>query len=346
MTPHITANPSPNSTHSGSCVARESDSASCRGLCALSPKGYQTTLFGANLEKCPVNFFQNGLSLKCKQCPPITTYTDRGGLTNVNECECTAGHAWQMVAGFTGCAQCPPRSYKSAAGFSSCMACPPNATSLPASVALVACRCDADFTGPFGGSCTACPANAQSVTASLEPTACRCNAGFTGNNGSPCVSCVAGTYKDAVGSSSCTACPAGTFSSTVAGTSIQVCVSCHAGTYSGQSGADSNSTCQPCPPGTSTRGQQRQTSTLGCLPCLVGTYAADPKGNAQCDNCPIDTYSNQVAATSLAACLMCSSTQVSVPQWQQGGMRRETCFSWNRQRCKVKSLNRFFIRSY
>ena len=97
MTPHITANPSPNSTHSGSCFPRESDGASCRGLCALSPKGYQTTLFGANLEKCPVNFFQNGLSLKCKQCPPITTYTDRGGLTNVNECECTAGHAWQMV---------------------------------------------------------------------------------------------------------------------------------------------------------------------------------------------------------------------------------------------------------
>jgi len=78
-------------------------------------------------------------------------------------------------------------------------------------------------------------------------------------------------------------------------------------------GADSNFTCQPCPPGTSTLSQPGHTSTACYLPCLVGTYAKDPQGNAECDDCPIDTYSNQEAAASLATCVLCSSTQVSLP---------------------------------
>ena len=51
--------------YTSTCVKRQSDGASCPGLCASSPVGYQNTLWGANLKECLVTSYHNGSFMKC-----------------------------------------------------------------------------------------------------------------------------------------------------------------------------------------------------------------------------------------------------------------------------------------
>ena len=106
--------------------------------------------------------------------PLIGTYTARGSLSSIAECECTVGHS--RIKGV--CVACAEGSYKDQAGDVSCSVCHTNSQSPAASISAEACYCIADFFGPPLGPCTACPANSHALAGSVLGDSCACNAGY------------------------------------------------------------------------------------------------------------------------------------------------------------------------
>jgi len=96
--------------------------------------------------------------------------------------------------------------------------------------------------------CTSCPLYSNIPAASpgvlIDGNACRCNAGYSGPDGGTCTACEGGNYKSTQGSASCIKCSAGKYS---AGSANSQCTSCAAGTYSTEYGATHPDTCQNCP---------------------------------------------------------------------------------------------------
>jgi len=58
----------------------------------------------------------------------------------------------------------------------------------------------------WSSACALCPENSLSLPGSVAVGACRCNAGWTGPDGGACGQCVANTFKAEAGSATCKAC--------------------------------------------------------------------------------------------------------------------------------------------
>jgi len=67
--------------------------------------------------------------------------------------------------------------------------------------------------------CQSCPNHSDSPASSISIIACTCNAGWTGPDGGLCTQCVAGKYKIASGDAACSNCSAGQYSAANGATS-------------------------------------------------------------------------------------------------------------------------------
>merc|ERR1712072_1086092 len=180
-------------------------------------------------------------------------------------------------------------------------------------------RCSPTFSSPFGSTSeSAC----VSVT-SLKKPADVCPPGTT-KDADGCTKCPQGTYSDAV-NSACVACPIGT-TSPIGSKSEKMCVADSAGCPMGTYGTGGNSECTACPPGSflnfaGATSVDQCRKCPGKLPspagsfskracgtgdkCPAGTFAKQRGALFFCKKCPENTYSAEVGAQSVDACILC-----------------------------------------
>jgi hypothetical protein len=197
------------------------------------------------------------------------------------------------MRGYTGsdggeCAPCAVKQFKNTTGSAPCSSCPANSYSLPASVSLVNCTCEAGYEGPRGGPCALCPADffklnpgpeacQACLSAPCGPDEYRVNCGGT-NDGvcAKCDACPDGKYRQGCSGLSagacaeCGACPEGRFRVGCDYTSpggCQACPFCPRGQYNANCSAASTKTCKPCAacPGTQIRAGCERTSPGTCI---------------------------------------------------------------------------------
>jgi len=284
------------------CAARESDGTSCPGLC-VAPAGFQATAWGANVEACPANAYQDGSGVQCAPCPAPSTFTAHGGLASVAECACTAGHS--RVSGV--CVACAAGSYKAAPGAGTCVLCVGDTTTQePGSTSLAECVCDADFE-LVNAVCRRCVAPAAKhhpgneaciscgVGGALDPaephnqTSCECQAGYAGD-WRGCAACAVGYHKSGVGEGPCVKCAEHATTAQAASASIADCRcsppelwepgpaggpdvpggSCVSACLAGATGGAG--ACEPCPAGTF----KPEQGPAACTPCPAPTTDSDP----------------------------------------------------------------------
>src|SRR4051812_38245232 len=111
--------------------------------------------------------------------------------------------------------------YKSTIGSAACTSCALNSgtVGVTASTAVTACKCDAGYSGPDGGTCTG-------IT-TLAPLLSLVNFEFPRF----CVACAVGSYKSSSGSATCTTCNPNFSTVSTGSTAITSCI-CNAG-YTG-----------------------------------------------------------------------------------------------------------------
>lgn len=162
-------------------------------------------------------------SLSCSLCP--TNTVSPSGSDDILNCICDLGYTGPDGA---ACSACPPGTYKNVDGSGLCSDCAAG-TYLNVSA---------------GSACVACPAGDRSISlpATIFVDGCLCNAGYTGPDGGNCTACGAGTFKALNGSGSCGACPIDTFASSAGATA---CDACAEGTST--NGTTGRSVCFLCP---------------------------------------------------------------------------------------------------
>ena len=130
----------------------------------------------------------------------------------------------------------------------------------------------------------------------MDAANCSCGKGYTsGPDGGTCVACVAGTYKDANGSTPCTKCSRGKYSTGAARISEATCDDCPANAYSGP-----GSTICTCIEG--------HTGPDGgvCTACVAGTFK-DLNGSSPCTLCSPGKYSMETGEILELTCDACTA---------------------------------------
>jgi syndecan 4 len=196
---------------------------------------------------------------------------------------CVAGK-YKTITGSSACEECGFGKYSTNTGatvVSTCLSCPANTYQ--------------DILGATKlTDCKSCPSNSKTIKSSGggNIVACICNAGYTGPDGGPCTACVAGKYKTTIGSDDCTDCDIGTYSTTVGATSADTCLYCDffmtttasgsttcicdMGSYS----ADGGVSCEQCSPGK----YQDGFGSTECINCETGKNSHETYWN--CIQCP------------------------------------------------------------
>ncbi len=133
------------------------------------------TLNGVICQACAVGKYKQYVGLAaCSDCPSYTT-TLLTGSDMLTDCKCEVGYT-----GPDGqeCVECESNTFKNETGSGACYGCPEHSTT--------------------------------EITLGLftEIEACKCQAGFSGPDGGSCVACGPGTFKGHVGSEACAPCPA------------------------------------------------------------------------------------------------------------------------------------------
>jgi hypothetical protein len=134
--------------------------------------------------------------------------------------------------------------------------------------------------------CSSCPAGTRKDISGLSPyqTEIMRQKGEPGTQEAnplyTCVVCPAGWAQEDQNQMSCEICSIGQFSDSGAPT----CMKCDLGKYGSAPGE--------------------------CDDCGPGTYQ-DGKGETECKNCPVDTFSSEVEATSISECDMCSNERTT-----------------------------------
>jgi hypothetical protein len=195
------------------------------GVCTACAAGtYKTTTGSVACTTCAAATFSTTagatVATTCLACP-ANSGASCSGCNTLASCTCNVGYT-----GPDGgvCTACEVAKWKSTTGSGPCTSCPffSGGTCAPCTDST-ACKCNAGYSGPDGGSCwacasakyksttgsqacTSCPANSGGGGSAL--TMCLCDAGFTGPNNGACTPCAAGTYKSLTGSAACTSCPA------------------------------------------------------------------------------------------------------------------------------------------
>jgi len=150
--------------------------------------------------------------------------------------------------------------------------------------------------------CVSCHSTQHSNSGSTAKTDCKCNVGYIGVDGvATCTICAVGKYKNGNNPGVCTLCPVDTYNS-IAGlsgsTSCMPCPERSSTTGGGNTGSDA---CK-CDEGTFVNSGGG--SQWVCNQCKAGTYSDQPNSQ-QCDNCPFDTYQDDIGATREQDCHNC-----------------------------------------
>jgi len=207
-------------THTGAdaCVDcpvdSQSPNASSTATACLCNVGF-TGENGDTCEMCAVGKYKDQSGpIECFSCPSNSNSPQQSAV--ITACACNAGYSGEDGS---GCSECGAGTYQSV-----------NSTS---------------------NNCSLCADNSNSLPTSDSVLACLCNAGYSGMNGGNCSACLAGTYKNNTGSSDCINCVAGQYSAEIGATS-NVCINCVAGTFSNNVAANDITTCQDCVAGSYT----------------------------------------------------------------------------------------------
>lgn len=244
----------------------------------------------------------------CTTCPQ-KSFTKLTGNDVVQDCECNAGYT-----GPNGghCTACVAGKYKLTPGSHECTSCPENTWST-------------EVGSTNGATCQECPTFSVSAEGSDTKSACLCKVGYTGEGGNappipdwlkmwakdspmgsvmwathytvPCSACTTGTYKDTDGPMACTNCASNTYSTAGAAVSVETCRSCPDNMLSAPgSNALTNCNCN-----------MGYTGADGdvCTACVPGKFKTT-SGAVMCTDCPLHTYSVDVAKTD-STCTDCSS---------------------------------------
>ena len=237
------------------------------------------------------------LESACQNCPADAT--SLVGSTALASCQC--------VPGFSGanggsCTQCYAGQYKMLKGPQACSVCP-NAT----------------WSSVFGATsnltCAQCQAYSLSRAGSTIYTDCHCDVGYYTNDmllpNATCSRCTPGTYNSELGAIACSKCTAGKYSVNYTASSNEVCKTCMIG-YS----AEGRSQCELCPENAIALPGSAVAQDCKCVPgysgpdggtcqyCIAGKFKTE-NGSALCTECPLDTYSNQIARTFESDCDYC-----------------------------------------
>ena len=169
------------------------------------------------------------------------------------------------------------------------------------------------------GGCAPCPAGTRSIAGGAAVECPPCLVGTFSFPGFPsCYTCLPGTYAPLPGATACLLCPAGSIADT-----SSTCTPCPRNTYS----ASASHPCMPCPfdevaPGGATACTRcppwRMRIDDACSPCPAGQYMDSfSPGDVVvgdgaevlygCVRCPAGKFNPLPAATSAAACTLCSS---------------------------------------
>ena len=271
--------------------------------CAACPPGTFKNVTGNFIcSPCDVNTFNPNAGVtssnQCQKCPQFSTSIQ--GTSASSNCLCDPGYSPRDLQ---ACQQVPIGSYKISSGNAAglVLGCPAGSTTVaPGGKSFDACECSAGFEGRPNTTCTQvragfykthvgnglaqtqCPANSTSPVGSSSQLNCSCLPGFTGPNGGPCTACETGKFKTAGGPLACDNCPGN--STSVAGSTAITNCRCNPG-YHGPDGGQ-------------------------CSACGVGKFSNTTGGS--CMNCPENTYSGVLGATSSAQCLQCRDNSVSL----------------------------------
>jgi len=278
-----------------------SDGVSCPNLTS-AVAGYEVTDSGENLVECMVNHYQDGSGIVCTQCQAPDTYTARGGLVSIMECECAAYYV--LVNGV--CMLCAVGSYQSA-NDGGCTLCPDNSTTLAASSTSISqCVCVVDFE-LVSGVCSPCQASAFKYNhgndacincgtgAALRPdephtpNACECQAGYIGPRNA-CSACPEGSYTTGPGATQCVSCPMHATTSEAASTNISECF-CPPPLWEAAATGVCLSSCAA--------GQHGAASS--CAPCAAGSYK-EAQGPQACTPCPPPRDSSRPGSVLVTSC--------------------------------------------
>ena len=261
----------------------------------------------APCSNCESGKYSTGTSPSvCLQCPE-KTWTAASKSPSLQSCLCAPGYAGPPGG---PCFQCPFGIYSTTLGSSSCLECAAGTYySLP-NVSAVA---------TVDNFCRVCPLFSWSLPGSLSVQACTCNAGYIqqdrsdgyrsctacrpGSYATPgtqtCLMCSVGKYSDSEGASSCKMCPAYQTNLLNGSRAVSDCV-CGCGYYFGQSNPSSSGTCAACPAGQYKEGLDGAASD--CKQCPADMYSEN-QGACFCSKqCPPDSNSGLIAAGAFCTC--------------------------------------------
>ena len=242
-----------------------------------------------------VEDFQKGMSIEfiaetnyldlygCKDCS-----VGRSSEARAQKClDCVAG-MFNKVAG-SACIHCPFGFVQPATGQKNCRKC--KLGQLFTSAAQACGECDVGKFGAKSGICSDCPVNSfQDAKGRTECTPCEFGQLYT-SAAQACGECEAGRFGDKM-AGACSACPNGQFQENKATTECKTC-------KLGESFVSSSQPCVDCDMG-------RFGSKEGeCTICPVGKFQDVKKGKEKCQDCPINTYSNEEGKSSIADCTAC-----------------------------------------
>ncbi len=207
---------------------------------------------------CSAGSYYNKTTNSCETCP-AGYYCPAGASDKI---ECLEG-TYTDTTGNTTCKTCSPGTYNTTTGNTRCS------------------TCENGYYCTGGKNKTACPAGSKGTGTGKK----------TQENG--CTLCPAGTYSDALGSTTCSSCLAGTYTLTSGHAS---CSPCESGYYC--TGGTNRTACAAGSKGT---GTNKTTLENGCTLCPAGTYS-DSEGSAICTSCSITTYNTGTGNTSCTRC--------------------------------------------
>jgi hypothetical protein len=288
------------------------------GTCNACGSGkFKSSVGSAICSECTANHYQ---PLIAQTSATVCNYCGENSLSPPGnslqvDCNCAPGYTG---ANGESCTACYMGKYKKFLGPDECTLCPNKTySSRTAQTSIL--------------TCDACPDFSQSHMGSTKRSDCHCLFGYYtenfGKENSECAACAKGTYNDKLNAEACSKCTAGKYSSDTTATGEETCKTCEFG-FS----AEGQSQCDACPSNaTALRGSAVVTDCKcnpgytgadgdTCEHCYPGKFKA-VFGSMQCTDCPINTYSPDLARTIRNDCRNCLTNSESLA----GSDSRDDC---------------------
>ena len=306
-----------------SCAVGKFTEGTGSSTCRDCPIGYAAESEGSTkCVSCGVGMFGGGVGAGCEECgkgqyqnqpgqsscnpiqPGWCGLNGADSTANSNQVPCPAGKSG--AGGGAECESCAVGKFTEETGSSTCQDCPIGYVAK--SEGSTKCvSCGVGMFGPSQNNCTSCPAGwhrSSYHTHYTECVVCPQGKNIEQEGSSLCLECSAGKFGSV--EKTCTECPGGWFRDpTAAGDDRTECSQCPKGWETGQKEKEGETgqksgqaACAKCDAG------QYGTSKGICTDCPAGKYQ-DGKGENDCKDCGMNTFSNKTGRKASAACLKC-----------------------------------------